>query len=81
MSPDEVARRVGTARGDERRRDGGWSVSEYVSNLADNLRNWAERLQAAQLGEVREVQGYDPDELARVRRYDGSRWFEVRVWR
>jgi hypothetical protein len=68
-APAEVERRIQTAQGDERRAAGGWSVTEYVSHLADNLRNWAERVQAARLGEVNEVVGYDPDELARVRGY------------
>ena len=68
-APAEVERRIGMVRGDERHAAGGWSVAEYVSHLGDNLRNWAERVQAARLGGVHEVAGYDPDELARVRGY------------
>lgn len=70
--PAEGVRRVGMARGDERRRDGGWSVSAHVSQMADNLRNWAERLQPARLGEAREIPGYGPDDLAGVRSYECS---------
>lgn len=53
--------------GDERLE--GWSVREYVSHLADNLRQWSERIQAARLAGV--VVGYDPDELAAARGYRG----------
>ncbi len=78
-APQEVERRVRTARGDERRSGSGWSVSEYVSHVGDNLRNWAERLQAARLSGVQEVVGYDPDELSRVRGY-GAIPLQVAVW-
>lgn len=78
-APAEVARRIRKARGDERRASGGWSVSEYVSHVSDNLRNWAERVQAARLAGVPDAVGYDPDELARVRGY-AALPVEVAVW-
>lgn len=68
-APAAVESRVQLGRGDERRAAGGWSVSEYVSHVSDNLRYWAERIQAARLAGVQEVVGYDPDDLARVRGY------------
>lgn len=78
-APPRVEERIQAARGDERRAAGGWSVSEYVSHVSDNLRNWAERVQAARLAGVYEVAGYDPDELARVRGY-GALPIQVAVW-
>jgi hypothetical protein len=68
-APAAVDSRVQGARGDEQRESGGWSVSEYISHVGDNLRNWAERIQAWRLAGVHEVAGYDPDELARARGY------------
>ncbi|AJT42440.1 hypothetical protein [Psychromicrobium lacuslunae] len=47
----------------------GWSVAEYISHVADNLRQWSERVQAARLDGQLEVAGYDPDELAVARGY------------
>ncbi|EFC85061.1 maleylpyruvate isomerase N-terminal domain-containing protein [Parafrankia sp. EUN1f] len=78
-SPAEIDRRSGGAVGGERWSAEGWSVAEYVSHMADNLRNWAERVQGARLAGVTDIAGYDQDELARVRRYDriplaAARW-------
>lgn len=67
---EQVRQQVSDAPGDRRRPAGGWSVSEYVSHMADNLRNWAERVQGAILTGERDVAGYHPDELARARRYE-----------
>jgi len=79
-APAEVERRIHNARGDERAAaGGGWSVSEYLSHVGDNLRNWAERVQAARLAGVHEVAGYDPDELARVRGYPAIP-IQVALW-
>lgn len=75
----EVRRRVAGATGSERRPGAGWSVAEYVSHVADNLRNWAERVQAARLGGSPEVVGYDPDVLAQARRYEAIP-LAVAVW-
>jgi hypothetical protein len=69
-SADQVTLHVAGLSGSERRSEGGWSVAEYVSHMADNLRNWAERLQAARIDSVSDVVGYDPDELAHARRYE-----------
>lgn len=42
----------------------------YVSHIADNLRNWAERLVGARLSGAVDVPGYDADLLAEARRYN-----------
>lgn len=67
QAPDRFAAATQLAEGSERR--AGWSVSEYVSHVGDNLRQWAERVQGARLAGRVEVAGYDPDELAAVRSY------------
>lgn len=59
---------AGTAIGSERL--DGWSVSEYVSHVGDNLRQWAERVQAVRLAGITVVGGYDPDALAVARGYE-----------
>jgi len=58
------------ATGNERHPDLAWSVADYVSHVADNLRIWTERLMGVALGAGPEVGGYDENELARARRYD-----------
>lgn len=60
-------------------RQEGWSVAEYVSHVADNLRQWAERVQAARLAGTHTVAGYDQDDLARARRYEAIP-LPVAVW-
>lgn len=65
--PAEMAVAAREASGVER--GDGWSVAEYVLHVADNLRQWSERVQAARLGGVSDVAGYDPDELAAARSY------------
>lgn len=47
----------------------GWSVAEDVCHVGDNLRQWAERVQASRLAHSPEVTGYDPDWLAQARNY------------
>ena len=64
---------------DGSRRLDGWSVAEYTSHVADNLRQWAERLQAARLAGQAAVVGYDPDQLAQVRGYAAIP-LEVALW-
>lgn len=59
---------VGSLTGDERLE--GWSVSQYVSHVGDNLHQWAERVQAARLAGQTQVAGYDPDTLATARGYE-----------
>ena len=57
------------ADGTERRPSGGWTVTEYVCHVGDNLRQWSERLQGALLVQRTRVAGYDPDALAAARGY------------
>lgn len=64
-----LAEATSDAHGAERRASGGWSITEYVSHVGDNLRQWAERLQSALLAQQIEVAGYDPDALAAARGY------------
>ena len=67
------------ADGAERRPDGGWSVTEYVCHVGDNLRQWSERLQSALLARRRTVAGYDPDALGEARGY-AALPLAVAVW-
>ncbi len=47
-----------------------WSVGAYVCHVGDNLRIWAERMwSSVEAGHV-EIEAYDQDELASVRRYE-----------
>jgi hypothetical protein len=64
-----LAETVSDAHGSERRVSGGWSITEYVCHVGDNLRQWAERLQSALLAQQFKVAGYDPDALAAARGY------------
>ena len=48
-----------------------WSVTEYVSHVADNLRIWAERLMGVVGGAPPLVADYDENELAQARHYQG----------
>ena len=68
LSP-RLAEATERACGFERRSSGGWSVTEYVCHVGDNLRQWAERVQSARLAHQFEVAGYDPDALAKARGY------------
>lgn len=75
--PGEAARRTEGVSGAAR--SAGWSVSAYVAHVSDNLRNWAERLQAARLAGHRAVPSIDQDRLAGARRYD-LQPLEVALW-
>jgi hypothetical protein len=55
--------------GSEQLRGLRWSVTEYVSHVADNLRIWAERLMGVAEGAPPLVGSYDENELARARSY------------
>jgi len=46
-----------------------WSVVNYVSHVADNLRIWSERLMGVVEGAPPLVGNYDENELARARNY------------
>lgn len=56
--------------GYERHPDLAWTPAAYVSHIADNLRNWAERLAGARLSGAVDVPGYDPDLVAEARHYN-----------
>jgi hypothetical protein len=47
-----------------------WSVTEYVSHVADNLRIWAERLMGVVDGVPLVVGNYDENKLADARNYE-----------
>ena len=59
--------------GGERVAGPAWSAGEYVRHVGDNLRLWAERMAGRLAGDDGVVGGYDPDELARARRYEQVR--------
>ncbi len=59
-----------SATGSEARAGLDWSITEYVSHVADNLRIWAERLAGARLGTSARIGSYDQDDLARARHYE-----------
>jgi len=69
-SPASFGELVSHAGGNERHPDLGWSVAEYVSHVADNLRIWAERLIGVARGASPEVGAYDEHELADARHYE-----------
>jgi hypothetical protein len=68
--PVHYAAQLDGATGKETCPDLAWSVSAYVSHVADNLRIWSERLAGARLSGERRVASYDQDLLGVARRYD-----------
>ena len=48
-----------------------WSVTAYVFHVADNLRIFAERLEGVRAGGPTALVGYDENELAAARHYEG----------
>lgn len=58
------------ATGYERHPDLGWSVTEYIAHVADNLRIWAERLGGVAGGAPPDVGAYNENELADARNYE-----------
>lgn len=75
---EQHARQATGSLAGEARLDG-WSVAEYISHVGDNLRQWAERIQAARLAGRPDVAGYDPDALAKARGYAHIP-LEVALW-
>ncbi|MER7398487.1 hypothetical protein ABT381_23605 [Streptomyces sp. NPDC000151] len=67
--PGRYAALVEGRSGGERHPELVWTSGAYVSHVADNLRNWAERLAGARLAGALEVPGYDQDLLAEARCY------------
>lgn len=68
--PARFAEMLEGRHGGERHPELGWTAAGYVSHVTDNLRIWSERLTGARLAGAVHVPGYDPDLLARARRYD-----------
>jgi hypothetical protein len=69
--PSDYGTLLGGRSGIERHGDLRWSVADYVSHVADNLRIWAERLMGVVMGAPPVVGAYDENELARARNYPG----------
>jgi hypothetical protein len=68
--PNRFGRLLSDCTGRERHPDLDWDPTGYVCHVVDNLRIWAEGLAAGnQLPEEVSIPGYDPDLLARARRY------------
>jgi hypothetical protein len=67
--PANYGRDLVGASGTEQHPELDWSVSAYVSHVADNLRIWAERLVGIAAGAPLEVAGYDENALAEARGY------------
>lgn len=68
--PSEYRRLLDGGDGVCRHPDLGWTAASYVCHVADNLRNWAERLAGAALADVLDVAGYDADALGAARQYN-----------
>lgn len=68
--PAQFTERLHGATGRERHPELKWTSSAYVSHVGDNLRTWSERLTGARTAGATEVPGYDPDLLAKARRYN-----------
>ena len=68
--PGQYARLLEGQDGSARHPSLSWSVGAYVCHVGDNLRIWAERMwSSVEAGHV-EIEAYDQDELAKVRRYE-----------
>ncbi len=67
--PSVYSRLLADSSGNEQHPGLSWSVVEYVSHVADNLRIWAERLVGVVAGAPSGVGNYDEAELARARNY------------
>lgn len=72
-APADFRRALEGASGEERSAALTWSVKAYVFHVADNLRIWAERVEAAATSTAAlEVAEYDSDLLAEARGYERS---------
>ena len=69
--PDSISELVAGSTGKERHPQLAWSVGAYVCHIADNLRIWAERLVGVRGGGVTDIHGYDENQLAHARHYQG----------
>lgn len=68
--PDRYGRLLIARTGTERHPQLGWSVTGYVCHVADNLRQWAERVAGVLRGADPRIGGYDPEALAAARGYE-----------
>ena len=68
-APRRYAELLDGADGNERHTDLTWSVTAYVCHVADNLRNWAERIMSAAAGHTL-IRPFDQDDLAEIRGYE-----------
>lgn len=67
--PDSYRELLNGRSGNEQNPGLSWSVAEYVTHVADNLRIWAERLMGVVGGAPHLVGSYDENVLARARNY------------
>lgn len=67
--PDSYRELLDGKSGNEQHSQRSWSVTEYVTHVADNLRIWAERLMGVVGGAPHLVASYDENVLARARNY------------
>ena len=67
--PDAYHELLDGRTGNEQHPQLSWSVAEYVTHVADNLRIWAERLMGVVGGAANLVGRYDENALASARNY------------
>lgn len=70
MLPERSRLLLSGRTGRERHPDLAWTPAAYLSHIADNLRNWAERVAGARLSPAATAPGYDPDLMAAARCYN-----------
>jgi hypothetical protein len=68
--PGSIAAVLASATGEERHSDLSWSVGEYVCQVGDNLRIWAERPAGASSGSGGVVGPYDENLPATAGAYE-----------
>ena len=69
-APRRYAQLLEGAEGDVRHPALTWSVKAYVCHVADNLRNWAERIMNATASGQTLIWPFDQDDLAELRGYE-----------